>query len=89
MFDNRRIPRVLSASRVGFPCEKFTSPCSNQVVAGNSKALMTFCCNVRTWWQLVRNICVEPQGIYEPVVCPPGYYCGPKSEHMAPVGSSL
>ncbi|KAI6245928.1 Broad substrate specificity ATP-binding cassette transporter ABCG2 [Erysiphe necator] len=45
--------------------------------------------------QNVDNICLEPQGLYEPVICAPGYYCslGGKSvtecpkDHFCPLGS--
>ncbi|KAH6658467.1 hypothetical protein BKA67DRAFT_558140 [Truncatella angustata] len=38
--------------------------------------------------QLVRNICDGPQGIYEPVACPRGYFCAPggKEVRLCPQG---
>ncbi|KFX89133.1 hypothetical protein O988_08749 [Pseudogymnoascus sp. VKM F-3808] len=45
--------------------------------------------------QLAYNICDEPQGIYEPIVCVAGYYCPPggkeqiicPKDHYCPLGS--
>lgn len=36
--------------------------------------------------QTLRNTCREPQGIYEPIVCAPGYYCplGGRQQQLCP-----
>ncbi|POS87517.1 hypothetical protein EPUL_001409 [Erysiphe pulchra] len=45
--------------------------------------------------QSIENICLEPQGRYEPIICAPGYYCSPGGKsitqcpagHFCPLGS--
>jgi hypothetical protein len=34
--------------------------------------------------QSVNNICAEPQGTYEPLICPPGSYCSDGGRSIAP-----
>ncbi|KAI0406240.1 hypothetical protein F4802DRAFT_606249 [Xylaria palmicola] len=33
--------------------------------------------------QTVKNICNQAQGVYEPMVCPPGHYCNPGGKQIA------
>jgi hypothetical protein len=46
--------------------------------------------------ELFRNTCSEPQGIYEPLICPPGHFCSPGGKeitlcpqgHYCPLGTA-
>ncbi|KAI0882331.1 uncharacterized protein GGS22DRAFT_191502 [Annulohypoxylon maeteangense] len=65
----------------GFYCPNNSATTPPQYCAPTPECLLTRL-------QTVRNICNDAQGIYEPLVCPPGHYCslGGKQISICPQG---
>ncbi|KAK4237658.1 hypothetical protein C8A03DRAFT_15822 [Achaetomium macrosporum] len=61
----------------GFYCPNNTDAHPPEYCAPTTDCLLTRL-------QTVNNICPTPQGVYEPFVCPPGSFCAPGGQQLAP-----